>query len=53
MAQTRVPVTKVIYFCGLSTALMILALMAYAGVFDGLGDALVDIIKPIAKFFFQ
>jgi hypothetical protein len=53
MAQTRVPVTKVIYFCGFTTALMILGLMAYAGVFDGLGDALVDIIKPIAKFFFQ
>ncbi len=53
MAQTRVPVTSVIYFCGFSTMLLILSLMAYMGVFDGLGDALLEIIKPVAKFFIE
>jgi hypothetical protein len=53
MAQSRVPVTSVIYFCGFSTMLLIMALMAYMGLFDGLGDALIDIVKPIAKIFFE
>jgi hypothetical protein len=53
MAQTRVPVTSVIYFCSFSTLLLILSLMAYMGVFEGLGDALLEIIKPIAKYFFE
>jgi hypothetical protein len=53
VAQSRVPVARIIYFCAFSTMFMALALMTYAGLFDGLGDALVDIIKPIAKFFFQ
>lgn len=53
MAQTRVPLTSLFYFCVFSTASLILLLMTYSGVFDGLGDALVELIKPIAKFFFE
>ena len=53
MPQSRVPLTKIIYACFISTALLILALMAYVGMFDGLGDTLIEIVKPIAKFFVQ
>jgi hypothetical protein len=53
VAQSRVPVTGVIYFCAFSTTLMVLALMTYGGLFDGLGDSLAEIIKPIAKYFFE
>ena len=53
MAQSRVPVVGAMYFCGFTTVSMMLALMAYAGFFDGLGDELLEIIKPVAKYFFE
>lgn len=53
MAQSRVPLTSLFYFCMFTTASLMLLLMTYAGVFDGLGDGLVEIIKPIAKYFFE
>ncbi|MGD0986466.1 MAG: hypothetical protein ABR874_01565 [Candidatus Sulfotelmatobacter sp.] len=53
MAQPRAPVRVVVFFCWFSAAVLITTLMAYFGVFDGLGDALYEFLKPIAKFFFQ
>jgi hypothetical protein len=53
MHQTRLSLRSIIYFCWFSTFVLAIAIMAYAGMFDGLGDALYDIAKPIAKFFFQ
>lgn len=50
--MARAPV-RVIYVCGLLTAGLILALMAYGGMFDGVLDALVEILKDILKFFSQ
>jgi hypothetical protein len=53
MPHARLSIRSVIYFCWLSTFILMIFIMAYAGMFDGLGDALYDIAKPIAKFFFQ
>jgi hypothetical protein len=52
MPYDRAPVA-VIYFCALLTAGLILALMAYMGLFDGALDVLVTGLKDIAKFFSQ
>jgi hypothetical protein len=52
MSQARAPL-KVMYACGLFTAGIVLALMAYTGMFDGAGDAFVDILKDMAKYFSQ
>ncbi len=53
MAQPRSSVRAVVYFCWFSAAAMILLLMTYTGVFDGLGDAIYELLKPIGRFFFQ
>jgi hypothetical protein len=50
MSQARAPVA-VIYVCGLLTAGLILFLMAYAGVFDGAWDAVIDLLRVLGKFF--
>ncbi len=52
MPQARAPL-KVIYACGFFTAAIVLALMAYAGMFDGGWDAFIDILKDMAKYFSQ
>jgi len=41
----------VVYGCGLMTVGIVLGLMGYLGVFDGLGDALFEMAKDVAKFF--
>jgi len=53
MAQPRIPVRGVVYFCWFSAAVLMVFLMTYMGVFDGLGDAMYELLKPIGKFFFQ
>lgn len=52
MLQSRAPV-KVIYVCGLFTLAIILAVMAYTGMFDGGWDAFIEILKDLAKYFSQ
>jgi hypothetical protein len=52
MSQARAPVA-VIYACGLLTAGLILALLAYGGIFDGAWDNLIENLKDLAKFFSQ
>jgi hypothetical protein len=49
MAHARVPVS-VIYTCGLLTTGLILLLLAYEGMFDGLWTELFDDLKEILKF---
>ncbi|HZQ96155.1 MAG TPA: hypothetical protein VFA67_14155 [Candidatus Sulfotelmatobacter sp.] len=49
MQQSRGAVTG-LYFCGALTAGLILALMAYLGVFDGLWNELFESVKDIAKY---
>lgn len=53
MAQPRFSVRGVVYFCWFSAATVILGLMTYLGFFDGLGDALYDLLRPIGKVLFQ
>ena len=53
MALQRSPVRGMVYFCWFSATAMMLALMTYMGVFDGLGDSIYEFLRPIAKFFFQ
>jgi hypothetical protein len=53
MHHARFSIRSIIYFCWFSTFVLGIAIMAYAGMFDGLGDALYEIAKPIAKYFFQ
>lgn len=53
MAHPRSPVRGMVYFCWFSATAMILILMTYMGVFDGLGDSIYELLRPIGKFFFQ
>ncbi len=49
MPQARGTVT-VIYGCGILTAVVVLSLLIYAGVFDGFWSGLFDILKDTAKY---
>jgi hypothetical protein len=53
MAQPHFALRRAVYFCWFSAGLLIVVLMTYMGLFDGVGDALYELLKPIAKFFFQ
>jgi len=53
MAHSHFSLRGAVYFCWFSAAVLILALMTYMGAFDGLGDTLYELLKPIGKFFFQ
>lgn len=50
MSQARTPVT-LIYAFGLLAVGLVLVLMNYFGMFEGLWDPLFDVMKEIAKFF--
>jgi hypothetical protein len=49
VTQTRVPVS-IIYTCSLLATGLILSLLAYEGMFDGLGTELLDDLREILKF---
>jgi hypothetical protein len=51
--QPRLSVRGVVYFCWLSSALLMVAFMTYLGFFDGFGEDLYDTLKPIGKLLFQ
>jgi hypothetical protein len=53
MPQARLSIRSIIYFCWFSTFVLVIVTMAYAGMFDGVGDTLFEIAKSVAKFFFQ
>ncbi len=53
MAQPHFSVRGMVYFCWFSATAIMLLLMIYMGLFDGLGDSIYELLKPIAKFFFQ
>jgi hypothetical protein len=52
LAQARVPVS-VIYTCGLLATGLILLLLAYERMFDGLWTELLDDLREIVKFLWQ
>jgi hypothetical protein len=51
--QARLSIRGIIFFCWSSTFVLAVAIMAYAGMFDGMGDTIYEALKPIAKYFFQ
>ena len=53
MVQPRRSIRGIVLFCWFSAVSLIIVLLAYLGFFDGLGEALYEMLKPIAKFFFQ